>query len=302
MSHDTPPGSTPPYGVPAAGGALTCYRHPGRETYLRCTRCDRPICPQCAEPASVGFHCPQCRGDDRRTQRTARTTFGGKVVSHGSFVTEALIAINVVMFLLQQTSSTFGFRFAIIPGFADQPFVYRGYNYAIEGVVNGEYYRLVTGMFLHANIMHILFNMWALWVVGPQLERLLGRVRFLALYLLGGLGGSALVYLTMPGESQTLGASGAIFALFGALFVFARRLHADLRWIGGIIAVNLVITFVIPGISWQGHLGGLVTGAALGAAYAYAPRRMRTPVQLGASVLVALIIVAVVAGRTMALT
>lgn len=127
--------------------------------------------------------------------------------------------------------------------------------------------------------MHILFNMWALWVIGPALERWLGRTRFIVLYALGGLGGSVLVYLLTPINVPTLGASGAIFALFGATFMLARRLNFDVRWIIGLIVINLVITFIVPSISWQGHIGGLLTGAALGAVFAYAPRSNRVVIQ-----------------------
>ncbi len=118
----------------------------------------------------------------------------------------------------------------------------------------------MTSAFLHADLMHILFNMWALYVIGPALERWLGSIRYIALYALSGLGGSVLVYLITPLDQPTLGASGAIFGLFGATFALARRLHFDVRWVVGLIVINLVITFVVPSISWQGHVGGLVTG------------------------------------------
>ena len=125
--------------------------------------------------------------------------------------------------------------------------------------------------------------MWALWVIGPALERWLGRTRFIALYLLSALGGSVLVYLLTPINVPTLGASGAIFGLFGATLVLSRKLNFDMRWIVGLIVINLVITFVVPSISWQGHVGGLLTGAAIGAVYAYAPRANRVLIQAAAS-------------------
>ena len=145
------------------------------------------------------------------------------------------------------------------------------------GVADGQWYRLITNTFLHEPGLsgigpaHIIFNMWALIVVGPSLERLLGRVRFLTVYLVSGLAGSVLFYLVAPPATLALGASGAIFGLFGAWFVVARRLRLDSRAIVFLIVINLVISFAFSGIAWQAHVGGLVAGAALTAAYAYAP-------------------------------
>jgi membrane associated rhomboid family serine protease len=172
----------------------------------------------------------------------------------------------------------------------------------VPGVAGGEWYRLITSAFLHEQfgsglgIFHILFNMWALIFVGPPLERALGRLRFLSVYLVSALGGSALFYLIAPPSAAAIGASGAIFGLFGAYFVMARRLRVDARQIVFLIVLNLAISFWAHGIAWQGHIGGLIAGAAITAAYAYAPRQNRTLIQLAATVgIVALIIVAVVA-------
>ncbi len=143
-------------------------------------------------------------------------------------------------------------------------------------------YRLLTSAFMHYGVTHLLFNMYALFVIGPPLEKWLGRSRFIALYALSALGGSVLVYLLSPLNAATAGASGAVFGLFGASFVVGKRLNLDVRWVIGLIAINLAFTFVIPlmggqQISWQGHIGGLVTGAAVAAAYAYAPRAAPHP-------------------------
>ena len=162
-------------------------------------------------------------------------------------------------------------------------------------------YRLLTSGFLHAGVLHILFNMVALYFTGPALERGLGHLRFIGLYLLSLLGGSVLVYLLTPVETPTLGASGAIFGVFGASFVLARKLDYDIRGIVALIVVNLVITFAAPGISWQGHVGGLLTGAAVACAYAYAPRQHRNLVQAGASVALLLVFAALVWWRTASL-
>lgn len=281
------------------GVVSTCYRHPKREAHIRCVRCDRAICPDCMIPAAVGFQCPECVRGGNKTQRVARTALGGRISPNRSAVTLTLIGINVVMYLIQQASGSFTDRFALIPG---GDVIFHGAPARIIGVATGEYYRLVTAMFLHASITHILFNMWALYVVGAQLEAMLGRVRFLVLYFLAGLGGSALVYLMTSPGSETLGASGAIFGLFGALFVFGRRLQFDIRPIAFLISINLLLTFTISGISWQGHVGGLVAGAALAGAWAYPPRKYRLAAQLSSSVAMAVLIAVIVLLRTHSLT
>jgi membrane associated rhomboid family serine protease len=156
---------------------------------------------------------------------------------------------------------------------------------------------------LHYGLTHLLFNMWALYVVGPPLEMWLGRLRFSALYALSALGGSVLVYLFSPLNSATAGASGAIFGLFGATFVVSKRLDLDLRWVTAIIAINLIFTLVVPlvssqSISWQGHLGGLVTGAVIAVAYVYVPRDRRNLMQAGATVAAVVLFTVLVWWRT----
>jgi membrane associated rhomboid family serine protease len=249
----------------------TCYRHPGRETYVSCTRCDRPICPDCMRDASVGHQCPECVNEGNRSVRQARTVFGGRLGGK-PYATYTLIAINVVLYLIEITNSTFPNRFEMWGGVAGSS----------GGVVNGEWYRLVTGAFLHLTTpVHIIFNMWALWVVGPQLEQVLGRVRYVSLYLLAAVGGNVLLYLVSPTEAA-VGASGAIFGLFGAFFVIGRRLGAPTNGIVTLIVINLVFTFVFPGIAWEGHVGGLITGSVLAFAFAYAPPKSRLMIQGGA--------------------
>ena len=156
---------------------------------------------------------------------------------------------------------------------------------------------------MHYGLTHLLFNMWALYVVGPPLEMWLGRLRFSALYALSALGGSVLVYLFSPLNSATAGASGAIFGLFGATFVVSKRLDLDLRWVTAIIAINLIFTLVVPlvssqSISWQGHLGGLVTGAVIAVAYVYVPRDRRNLMQAGATVAAVVLFTVLVWWRT----
>jgi membrane associated rhomboid family serine protease len=279
---DTPP-------VPEQTGVPTCYRHPERETYVRCTRCDRPICPDCMVEASVGFQCPECVREGNRDLRHAKGRFGGAVATTPR-LTYALIAVNVAVFVLQYglgDANRIAYDFGLVPAW----------------VASGEYHRLLTSAFLHHGVTHLLLNMWALWAVGQSLELWLGRARFLTLYLVSALGGSTLVYLASPLGTITAGASGAIFGLFGAIFVLSRRMNLDIRPIAFVIVLNLVFTFVLPllggvSISWQGHVGGLVAGSLLAYAYAYAPRQRRTAVQAGATVLILVLMLVLITART----
>jgi membrane associated rhomboid family serine protease len=264
----------------------TCYRHPDRVTYVRCARCNRYICPECMRSAAVGHQCVECVSDGAKAVRQARTQFGG-VPSARPVITYVLIAVNVVMFALQ----------TLMPGL-QRDLVLQSY-----AVAAGDLYRLLTSAFLHYGPAHILFNMWALYVVGPPLEAALGRLRFTGLYVLSALGGAALVYLLASPVAQTAGASGAIFGLFGATFVIGKRLNMDVRWVVTLIAINLAFTFVIPlisseNISWQGHIGGLVTGSVIAAAYAYAPRNSRNVVQAGATIAALIVFVLLIWWRT----
>jgi membrane associated rhomboid family serine protease len=263
----------------------TCYRHPGRETYLSCVRCGRPACPDCLRSAPVGQQCVECIRAGNQGVRQPVGVFGGHAVSSAT-VTITLVVLNVLLYLAEWA----------YPRTVDRlDMVGSGYDPALHatiGVAHGQYYRLLTSAFLHEPGLagfgpaHIIFNMWALLLVGPQLERLLGHVRFLAVYLLSALGGAVAFYLLAPVNEPSLGASGAIFGLFGAYFVVARRLRVDSRAIVFLIVLNLVISFAMPGIAWQAHVGGLITGGLLTAAYAYAPRGQRTLIQAGATALI----------------
>ena len=251
-------------------------------------------------PAAVGFQCPEYVQQGRTRQ--TRTVFGGRVTATPHAATYALIGLNCLVFLFEISSTAFVNRF-------DQVGLFPGHGLPSIGVATGQYYRLLTSMFLHEPpssggtfFLHILLNMWCLYVVGPPLEALLGRVRFVALYLLTGLAGSVLAYALMPPYIGELGASGAIFGLFGALFVVGRRLRLNIQPIALTIGLNLVFTFSVASISWQAHIGGLVAGAALGAAWAYAPRANRTAIQIGSSVALAAILVIMVILRTHNLT
>jgi membrane associated rhomboid family serine protease len=299
-SDPGPGGQDPPGGVvpgqPGSQEVPTCYRHPGRETYVSCVRCGRYACPDCMRSASVGQQCVECVGEGARSTRQGRTALGGRPAA-GAIVTWTLVAINVVVFLLTW----------VRPGIVNdlQLLGYASYSAggALHGVAAGEWYRLITSAFLAPatglsglGFMDILFNMWALIFVGPSLEGLLGRVRFLAVYLLSAIGGGVMYYFLAPQNYPAVGASGAIFGLFGAWFVVSRRLRLDTRGIIALIAINLALSFFFHNtIAWQDHVGGLLTGALLTAAYAYAPRKNRAAVQILATVaVIALIVVAVV--------
>ncbi|TDQ52322.1 membrane associated rhomboid family serine protease [Actinorugispora endophytica] len=247
---------------PQAQAVPTCFRHPDRETYVRCRRCDRPICPDCMRDASVGFQCVECVAEGNKGVREARTAFGGKVISK-PYVTWALLGLIGVGYLLHLASG--GTLWSGRSAVSDQFGMWgAGIDYA------DQWYRLITSAFLHSGVMHLLFNGFALYVVGPQLENWLGHVRYLALWVVSAVGGSVLGYLVEPNQ-LTVGASGAIFGLFGAILLIGRRLRLDTRFILGLLAVNLLITFTVPNISWTAHIGGLVSGLLLGGTYAYLP-------------------------------
>jgi membrane associated rhomboid family serine protease len=280
-----------PVGVPV------CYRHSGRETYVRCTRCDRPICPDCMREASVGFQCPECVAEGRRTQRPVRTAFGGSAAGQHGYATVTLIVLNTVMLLISlATAKTagalagqgFGGLLGGATPLMDKLAVFGLGTYSrtdttVHGVAAGEYYRLFTAMFMHYGILHLAMNMWALWILGRTMEAALGPLRFLALYLVAGLGGNVAAYVFQPG-ALSAGASTALFGLFAALFLVLRRLGRDTSSVIPIIVINLVFTLSVPGISIAGHLGGFVTGAVVGAGLAYAPKGNRTRVQVAVTV------------------
>ena len=273
--------------VPTGGAAApVCPRHPDRVSYVSCQRCGRPACTECQRPAAVGVHCVDCAAEGARRAPVARTALGARVREGRPVVTLTLVGLCVASYVLQLTARdlwTAHLEMAPVVG-AFEP------------------WRLLTAAFLHAdNLTHIAFNMFALWSVGPTLEHVLGRARFLALYLLAALGGSvAVVWLANPLTVEWLtpvrGASGAVFGLFGAFVVILRRFDRDASQIYAVLGVNLVIGFVVPGISWQAHLGGFVVGAAVAAGFAYAPReRRRTWAVVVPAVALVVLVVAVTA-------
>jgi membrane associated rhomboid family serine protease len=280
-------------GVPPAHSVASCYRHPMRETMIRCVRCDRPICSECMRPAPVGFQCPDDVKLGQATQRPLRTTVGARQRLGWPVVTVALVTINVVVYVITAVQSVYGFNQPSRSALFEQ------WQMLPARVDDGDYYRLLTSAFLHANVLHIAMNMFALVIVGPQLERILGWWRYLTVYLLGALGGSVAIYLFGARFSPVVGASGAIFGLFAAALVLVRELGLDRQWLIGIIVLNLVVTFSVPEVSKLGHLGGLVCGGVAALAIAGTPtdrRRLATRTQaLGLLGIGVLLLVAVVA-------
>jgi membrane associated rhomboid family serine protease len=286
-----------PARVPSDEAVPTCYRHPDRESYIRCQRCDRYICPDCQRQASVGFQCVECVREGQRTQPAARTRFGGVIRGDDGVVTKVILGINVVIFVLGMLSPALVQWMQLVGriGFADQ-------IGPAGGVANGEVWRLLTSAFVHVQIWHLAVNMFTLWILGPPLERLLGRARFTALYLVAALCGSAVAYAFTSPRIGVVGASGALFGLFGATVMLSRKMKADMSWFLGTLAINVVINVVFSSfLSWQGHLGGFVGGLLLGAALAYAPKERRDLYQILGFVGVGLLAIALIAWRTVSL-
>ncbi|WP_405904618.1 rhomboid family intramembrane serine protease [Streptomyces sp. NBC_00656] len=295
-----PPGGQGP--TPPVEGPVSCYRHPGRETAIRCTRCDRPICPDCMVSASVGFQCPDCVRQGAGTGHhpaasRPRTIAGGAVAADPRLITKILLGINAAVFLAMLANDALINDLTLL---GQAPY----YPYGpVQGVAEGQWYRLFTSMFLHEAVWHFAFNMLGLWWLGGPLEAVLGRARYLALYLISGLAGGALTYWLAAPNQPSLGASGAIFGLLGATVVLMRRLNYDMRPVFMILALNLVITFnPWGGIAWQAHVGGLVAGVLIGIGMVHAPRERRNLVQFGTCAAVLVAVILIVVARTAALT
>ena len=262
-----------------------CPRHPDRVAYVRCQRCGRPTCPECQRPAAGGIQCVECVREGQKSMRTARTQFGAKVSAGGRpVVTLTIIGICAAVWLVQKGSPTFSNDLDFwAPAVRSQP------------------WRFLTSAFEHdpGDPLHILFNMYALWVVGQYLEPLLGRLRFATIYLVCAFGGSVGLLLlappsTLPNSSwdtPALGASGAIFGLFLALLLVNRHLGRSTAGIGIIILINLAFSFLVPNVAWQAHLGGALTGAVCGGILMATARPDRRRWQMPAFALVTVVLV-----------
>jgi membrane associated rhomboid family serine protease len=260
-----------------------CYRHPDRQSFIHCQRCGRTICPQCQTQAAVGVQCPECVREGRAEVRASQGGMLGRLIPRGSapVVTYLLMALCAVIYLAQVFSGG-----ALTDAWVLQP-----------DLIASQPWRLITSAFLHANPIHILFNLYALYIFGPVLERFLGRVRYLALYLVGALGGSVGVVLVwqlalvtnnasatwldgLLRPASTLGASGAVFALMGALLVLRKSIGLQLNQILIVVVINLAFGFFVRGIAWQAHLGGLAVGAAIAAVYLVTRREQQRSAQI----------------------
>jgi membrane associated rhomboid family serine protease len=233
---------------------MYCYRHPDRETGVSCSECGRGICPDCMVFAPVGIRCPdhagRAQGASRMTSGVRRAAYEGQ----GALVTKILIGINVLVFLINLAQ---GSTLGQVSGSLFE----KGALYIHGGLDQGEWWRLITAAFLHGNLIHIAMNMIVLWFIGAPVEMAIGRGRFLALYLISGLAGSAGALIFSP-DAVTVGASGAIFGILGAALVLEfQRSYVLGGQALGLIVINLVLTFAVPNISRGGHIGGLIGGA-----------------------------------------
>lgn len=225
-----------------------CYRHPDRRSFVLCQRCARTICPECQIPAPVGVHCPECRAAAASALPKQKPAIVRAFRRGGStpVATYSILGLTLAVFVLQWVSQG-----AVTNALAYFP-----------PLTPQEPWRMLTVALVHSerSFFHILFNMYALFVLGPLLEGLVGRGRFIAIYVLSAIAGSVAVLWLAP-LSVVVGASGAIFGLFGAFFVIQRRLGGTSIQLVVILGINLALGFVIPGISWQAHVGGLLAGA-----------------------------------------
>ncbi len=261
----------------------TCYRHPGRQTGVSCSSCGRPICPDCMTTTPVGMRCPECARQRTRVNRG--------LSADEPIVTYVLIGVNVAVAL----GAFLGGGSASGGGWLGSSLLADG-SVSRPAVDSGEYWRILTAGFLHAGLLHLLFNMFALYILGGLLEPAVGRVRFAVIYFVSLLGGSFGALVLEP-IARTVGASGAIFGLMGATVVVMRNrgINPMESGLGMWIGLNLLITFAIPGISIGGHLGGLAAGALAALVMFDLRDRMRIP-ELVPTLLAAGIGVAAVAG------
>ena len=232
----------------------TCYRHPDRRTRVHCTRCGRPICPDCMTPAPVGHHCPTCVAESRRGMRRVRP-----MIPRPRSATTAILAVNVAAFALGAILRVLGGRSLLEAG-AMVPAL----------VAGGEWWRLLTPMFLHVGVLHLALNSFGLYLFGNLVEQSLGTARMLALYLVAGFCATVVSFTFGPVGVAGVGASGAVFGLLGAWLAYnlrrrsLRLARANVQWALTLIGINLVFGLSVPGIDNLAHIGGLVAGVAAG--------------------------------------
>ena len=284
-----------------------CYRHPDRQSFVLCQRCLRTVCIECQTPAPVGVVCPECMGEQRRqatpAQRKAERRSYVRPVSAADSrptATIAIVGLTAITYLLQSIPGS-----PLFAWFAfNSAFVWPGGPYPFEP------WRLLTVLLVHGSFLHVALNMLVLWMIGRSLEPLLGRWRFIVLYVLSGLGGSVAVALLAPGV-WVVGASGAIFGLFGALLVIGRHIGANMRGIVIVVLINFSLPFVLAlvssvggsfgaaletiSISWQAHLGGFLAGAAIGFIYARTRAVRQQKLQIGLLVVLTVLLLGLLA-------
>jgi len=273
---------------PVDARANYCYRHPDRESYVLCQRCGRTICGQCQTPGAVGVVCPECMAKQQASHPRTKPAWLTRLTGSGApVVTYSIIAVCVLVFIIQTVGDLLGLQVTNALRYAG------AYSYpaALSGAF--EPWRMFTSIFAHANIIHLALNMYTLWVFGMALEPVLGRARYLALFLISGFAGSVGVLLLASPVVPVVGASGAIFGLFGAFFIIQRRLGGNGTQMLVLLALNLGIGF-LPGfnIAWQAHVGGLVGGLLVGLIYVETRTPQRRRWQLPLIVLLCVIFVA----------
>lgn len=270
------PGATGPHDGAGGSDVPVCPRHPDRVSYIRCQRCRRPACPECQRSAAVGVQCVDCIKEQAKGERRPVTVLGGRAGADKPYLTIAIIAICVLVWIGEQLSPRVFQEVAFAPALGPS-----------------EPWRLLTSAFAHSpsQIMHIGFNMFALWIVGGYLEQMMGWARYLAIYLVTALAGSVTWLLFQPVDpsdpgayTPIVGASGAVFGLFAAVIVLNRHLGRDSSSMLAIIGINAVLGFIIPNVAWQAHLGGLVAGALVALALTVA-RSRRSPIIAWAGIL-----------------
>lgn len=279
-----PTGPRPDFEAPRA---QTCYRHPDRQTGIRCQRCNRSICGECMRPASVGFQCPSCAGHGRATTRSPRTAMGAPLTASSGPMTKIILGVLVGLFVIN----------LIGRGLVTQQMALSNLL-----VADGQYWRLVTYGFTVSGFLNMLLIGLVIWVAGRPLEDQLGGWRFLLLYVLSGLGGATLLYAV--GSTSTASVGGAISAVLGLLAangVVKHRRGEDIRPDVGLLALLVILNLVLGwgGFTWVSLVGGAVAGALTGIALVYAPRQRRTTVQILGMAGTALLCVIVVIAKTM---
>jgi membrane associated rhomboid family serine protease len=258
------PNAGPDFSPPAFA---PCYRHPERMTGISCQRCNRPICGECMNPASVGFQCPSCVASGRASVRAPRTAFGAVLKPGGGTATKVVMAALVVEWALNLVSG----------GMLNQLLVMSN-----EAIYAGQFWRLLTASLTSGSILGVLVNVLVLWIAGRAIESELGAWRFVTLYLAAGLGGATLLFVLGPYGSAGFGAAAAVIGLLAANAIFKQKMREDVRADIGLF-ILLILYSVLVGFrsfGWLMLIGGIIVGALVGVVLAYAPRRNRSAVQV----------------------